>query len=70
MASKFNPKIRLVDFNLGGSTGDYEKVGFAHKDGFEADYEFMGYMFQLFLVDQPPIFIPHKMQYIEFETLP
>lgn len=45
-------------------------MGFAHKESFEADYEFLGYLLQFLFSEQPPIFIPHKMQYVEFEKVP
>lgn len=41
-------------------------MGFAHKESYEADLEFMGYLIQFMISEQPPIFIPHKMQYIEY----
>lgn len=41
-------------------------MGVAHKESYEADYEFLGYLVQCLVHDQPPMFIPHKMQYIEF----
>jgi len=30
----------------------------------------MGYLIQFLLSNQPPIFVPHKMQYVEFEAIP
>lgn len=30
----------------------------------------MGYFLQFLVAEQPPIFIPHKMQYVEFEKIP
>lgn len=36
--SAFEEEIRLVDFNLYNQVNEHEKMGFAHKDSFEADY--------------------------------
>lgn len=58
--------MRLVDFNFTAHVTDFEKMGFAHKESYEADLEFMGYLIQFMISEQPPIFIPHKMQYIEY----
>jgi hypothetical protein len=68
--SAFDEGVRLVDINLNNQVGEYEKMGFAHRDSFEADYEFIGYLLQFIVCDQPPIFIPHKIQYVEFESIP
>ena len=45
-------------------------MGFAHKESYEADYEFVGYLLQFLVFQQPPIFIPHKLTYVEFNTIP
>ena len=42
-------------------------MGFAFKETFEADYEFLGYLIQFLVSEEPPIFISHKMQYVEYE---
>lgn len=69
-ASAFAEEMRLVDINLHKQVGEHEKMGFAHKDSFEADNEFLGYLLQFIVCDQPPIFIAHKIQYVEFESIP
>lgn len=44
-------------------------MGFAHKESYEADCEFVGYLLQFLVAPQPPIFIPHKIAYVEFEIV-
>ena len=44
-------------------------MGFAHKNNYEADYEFFGYLLQFLLSQQSPVFIPHKIQYVQFDHL-
>ncbi len=39
-------------------------MGFAHKESYESDYEFVGYLLQFLVAPQPPIFIPHKIAYV------
>lgn len=40
-------------------------MGHAHHNSFQADWEFFGYLLQFYLIDKSPIFISHKMQYVE-----
>lgn len=68
--SAFGEELRLVDINLNNQVGEHERMGFAHRDSLEADNEFLGYLLQLVVCEQPPIFIPHKIQYVEFESIP
>ncbi len=71
--SEFAEEIRLVDYcfedrgegnNHGHSGSDIDKMGHAHRNSFQADWEFYGYLLQFYLSSKSPVFISHKMQYI------
>jgi hypothetical protein len=36
--SAFTDEVRLVDFNLNANVGELDKMGFAHRESFEADF--------------------------------
>lgn len=40
-------------------------MGHAHHNSFHADWEFFGYLLHFYYSDKSPIFISHKMQYVE-----
>lgn len=40
-------------------------MGHGHHNSFQADWEFFGYLVQIFYSNKSPIFITHKMQYVE-----
>jgi hypothetical protein len=71
--SEFHNSIRLVDFSFEDKTdhknhsqnSDTDKMGHAHSNSFQADWEFYGYLLQFYLSNKSPVFIPHKMQYAE-----
>ena len=42
-----------------------ESMGHAHKSDREMDWEAFGFFVQLALSSETPIFIPHKLQYME-----
>ena len=44
-------------------------MGHAHKAEKGMDWEAFGYMVQLVLGRDPPIFIPHKIQYMEASNM-
>jgi hypothetical protein len=55
---------------LTGHVTEWEKMGFAHKESFEADYEFLGYLVQFLVSEHVPVFIPHKVQYVSLDVVP
>ena len=40
LTSPISQEVRLVDFNFTGDVSEHQKMGFAHRNNFEADFEF------------------------------